>query len=370
MNFEKYSYDVFFSDNVCSHYFAAANSSEGFKSFFSDAFNPKNFDRIYILKGGPGVGKSTLMKNVAAKCKEHGFSPICYHCSSDPFSLDGIVIKEKKCAILDGTFPHTTDPTCAGVKEIIINMGTAWDTDALYKNGKEILSLIKEKSDCYSAAYKFLAAEKQLLHSLFDMTNLCLDKNKMNDDIDRKFTRLSKNKTPTQEICTRITRANSCIGDARLFSFEKQAKTIYFLKDFRKISYIYLENLYEKAKKEGQNFYVSFDPTLTHLPDAIYFPDSKVCFSLYDDSFCLELDKKNIPFKIINTKRFCVAQKASLNKTYYRFGEKCAKQMHESALSYLQKAGSIHEKIEMLYSKATNYMKVSEISGSVTDKIL
>lgn len=36
------------------HYFAAANTSAGFVSFFDALFDPKQLKKIYILKGGPG----------------------------------------------------------------------------------------------------------------------------------------------------------------------------------------------------------------------------------------------------------------------------------------------------------------------------
>ncbi|HCG36512.1 MAG TPA: hypothetical protein DER23_09230, partial [Clostridiales bacterium] len=39
-------------------YFAAANSTRGFVSFFSEVFSPDALDEILIIKGGPGTGKS------------------------------------------------------------------------------------------------------------------------------------------------------------------------------------------------------------------------------------------------------------------------------------------------------------------------
>lgn len=38
-------------------YFAAANSGEGFYSFFGEVFDRKQLDKIYLLRGGPGTGK-------------------------------------------------------------------------------------------------------------------------------------------------------------------------------------------------------------------------------------------------------------------------------------------------------------------------
>ena len=44
-------------------FFAASNSSTGFVSYFDVIFNPKSYEKIFILKGGPGTGKSHFMKS-------------------------------------------------------------------------------------------------------------------------------------------------------------------------------------------------------------------------------------------------------------------------------------------------------------------
>ena len=46
-------------------FFASSNSYKGFQSYFDLIYNPKNLKKIYIVKGGPGTGKSHLMKSVA-----------------------------------------------------------------------------------------------------------------------------------------------------------------------------------------------------------------------------------------------------------------------------------------------------------------
>ena len=46
-------------------FFAGANSADGFFSCFDDLYSPEKGDAFYILKGGPGTGKSTLMKRLA-----------------------------------------------------------------------------------------------------------------------------------------------------------------------------------------------------------------------------------------------------------------------------------------------------------------
>ena len=48
-------------------YFGAANGYSGFRSQFGEIFNSHNMEKLYILKGGPGTGKSTLLKRIDRK---------------------------------------------------------------------------------------------------------------------------------------------------------------------------------------------------------------------------------------------------------------------------------------------------------------
>ena len=63
------------------NYFAAANTAAGFLSWFDDIFDPRSLDYIYIIKGGSGTGKSTLMKKAAAKAELLGAKCEYFYCS-------------------------------------------------------------------------------------------------------------------------------------------------------------------------------------------------------------------------------------------------------------------------------------------------
>ena len=44
--------------------FAASNSCEGFKSYYGEIFAGPGIERLYVIKGGPGTGKSHFMRTV------------------------------------------------------------------------------------------------------------------------------------------------------------------------------------------------------------------------------------------------------------------------------------------------------------------
>lgn len=80
-------------------YFAAINSVHGFVSFFDSIFAGR--DRLYIIKGGPGTGKSTLMRKIAAEAEKNGMDSELISVPRS-FSLDGVIIPSLVTAIVDG----------------------------------------------------------------------------------------------------------------------------------------------------------------------------------------------------------------------------------------------------------------------------
>ena len=86
-------------------YFLGANSPAGFYSLYDHLLPPEQARAIYILKGGPGCGKSTLMGKVGEWAEEAGLETEYILCSGD-----AVVIPALKAAIVDGTAPHGVVP--------------------------------------------------------------------------------------------------------------------------------------------------------------------------------------------------------------------------------------------------------------------
>lgn len=117
-------------DNLVTHFFPGANTPQGYYPRY-DQIAPADANRIYILKGGPGTGKSTFMRRTADDLLSRGFPVEMHHCSADNESLDAIYIPAAGVAILDGTAPHVVDPRFPGALDEIINLGAFWNDAAL-----------------------------------------------------------------------------------------------------------------------------------------------------------------------------------------------------------------------------------------------
>lgn len=138
--------------------FLGANTPKGFVSFFDELYNPYNDTDAYIIKGGPGTGKSSFMKSLAAEFEKRGFFTERVYCSSDPSSLDALIVPERGFSVCDGTAPHVMEPRFPGVSENIINLGQFWSTEKLRKNSSDIKRLFFENSLCHRRSSKYLAA--------------------------------------------------------------------------------------------------------------------------------------------------------------------------------------------------------------------
>lgn len=136
-------------------YFPGTNSPFGFCSCYDHIIN-ETANRIYLLKGGPGVGKSSFMKYLGDKLEHYGVELEYHFCSSDNASLDGLKIPSLEVAVIDGTAPHLRDPVFPGVVDEIINLGDFWDQSKLVNHKKDIINLSREIKDYFGIAYQHL----------------------------------------------------------------------------------------------------------------------------------------------------------------------------------------------------------------------
>lgn len=144
------------------HVFPGSNTPHGFHSFFNYILPQKDAHQLYIIKGGPGTGKSSFMKRIGVYATEQGLDVEFFHCSSDPGSLDALVIPSLKVAFLDGTAPHVVDPITPGVTDQILNFGSNWDPLKLIPYKEEIFSINTRLRNTFSKAYYYLAAAKNI----------------------------------------------------------------------------------------------------------------------------------------------------------------------------------------------------------------
>ncbi len=140
--------------------FLGANSGGGFCSLYGE-FPPKDAF-LHVIKGGPGTGKSTLLKALASAAEEQGLEVCRVLCSGDPDSLDGVYIPKLALAWVDGTAPHVVEPALFGVTGDYWNLSEYFVLPFSPEEKEELLSLQKQYREYYREAYEHLRTCVQL----------------------------------------------------------------------------------------------------------------------------------------------------------------------------------------------------------------
>ncbi|MCL2367474.1 MAG: hypothetical protein FWC72_00615 [Oscillospiraceae bacterium] len=149
-----------------THFFLGANAPTGFYSLYDQLVDPHTDEALYILKGGPGSGKSSFLKTITKGLQDAGLAVEQIHCTAEPDSLDAIYIPALKTAYADGTSPHILEPAYMAVMDQYINLGIFYDTAALRPYKTEVIDKTRAYQTRYARAYDCLAAAKGVIGDL------------------------------------------------------------------------------------------------------------------------------------------------------------------------------------------------------------
>lgn len=140
--------------------YPGGNTALGFYSLFESAL--EGMRRIIIIKGGPGTGKSTLIRSIGMAMVDRGYNVEFLHCASDNQSLDGVIIPAGKVAVVDGTAPHVIDPKYPGAVDEIVNLADHLNYNILKQHRREIIEATDGISQLFVQAYESLKQARQI----------------------------------------------------------------------------------------------------------------------------------------------------------------------------------------------------------------
>ena len=334
-------------------HFAAVNSGGGFLSYFPQVFGNEKIKKRYIIKGGPGTGKSSFMRRVAEYAQTRGRGVEYYRCSSDPQSLDGIVI-DRSVAILDGTAPHVYEPKLIGVQDNIVNLCVFWDGERLEKLYDDIVALTAKRGGEYGKAYRFLSAVTDLCEINDTLVYPALDNEKMRAAAGRMLRQINDGDGFCFEYA--FVNAIGMGGLTHLQSFEKKAKKLYIIFDSYGLSWRFLSEIVEGAMAKRVRTQISYDPLEAHKPDGVYFPDDGVAF------LC---SVGEIPegATVINMNRFIINERLQGVKAEYRYNKRLRDALLSAAIDALVSAGRYHFQLEDVYKSCMDF----EAESAFTD---
>lgn len=357
-------------DDKGIEYFLGANSPDGFFSYFDYLTDKKNISAFYIIKGGPGTGKSSFMRKIAQRLKEEGKKVILIPCSSDPYSLDAIVCSEIGIAFVDGTAPHTIDPKYPGAVDTIINLGDMWNTQTLIQHKNKIISLTDRIKASYENAYRYLSVVRRLGDDIINATHPHLQAKRLS----ALYQRIVKKELPKSNIGkeSRITKcflsAISYIGITSLFDrLEKENYKIYRLSDDYYISPYLTEKISVSAYHLGLDIMPCYCPLSPDShPQHLIIPELKLAFITSNDVHPYTGEF----FRNISLNRYIDSEPLRSRRARIRFDSKAMDSMLEESISCLKAAKNLHDELEEIYIAAMDFKKVDEFCDKLLKELI
>ena len=347
-------------------YFAASNSADGFINYFGDIFARADF--IYIIKGGPGTGKSSFMSRQADAATERGERVEFYYCSSDPDSLDGILIhgKNRVTGIIDGTPPHASEPKYPGAYDEIINLGEFWNRDLLIKQKNEIVALSDRKSAEYKNAYSYLRSVGNLRAVNDSLVYSAVDIDKMRGAASRMLAHIPELECGAATFIPAITDSVSMNGRIRFNTFEQRAKRLYVVGDLYGVGHMFLDCVAKLLRAYSATVRISYDPICRDHVDGIFIEGHNAAFVLKDSAEDVllaenEEEQSNTDLiSTINVRRFINPEKLRESRSEIRYTAHLAQNALDGALHALSKAKIYHFLLEDIYGKAMHWRQKDE----------
>ena len=350
-------------------YFLGANSPSGFYSLYSHLLNPEQARAIYILKGGAGCGKSTLMRKVAALMEQAGFQTEYILCSGDPDSLDAVIFPQLKAAIVDGTAPHVVEPKFPGVVERYVNVGDAYDKSALWELRGEIMGAMSGYQGCYQRAYRCLGAAAEV----FEDQRGALLTQQLSDKLAKRARGILLREIPKRksaapgEVKQRFLGAVTHKGPVCLFdTATAQCPRVYELSDSCGLAHELLIHLLAGAAANGYDAVACPDPMAPERLAHLLLPQLGLAF--LTSTAALPFPGK--PYRRLRLDAAADREVLRRNRPRLRFAKKVSAALLDEGVEYLAQAKEMHDGLEAIYNPHVDFGLVDRLAGQIGAELL
>lgn len=353
---------------MSARYFLGAISPEGFFSYYSEIINLREAKRVYLIKSGPGSGKSTFMRRVAELVTKAGQEAEYIHCSSDPDSLDGVVFPALKSAIMDATPPHVTEPAYAGVVERYLPLCRHTDFTGIEKDRLRIMELTDSNRACYPRCYRCLRAVGALRADVSGLVitpeALAKIERRVKGIIAREIRRGSGQGKEVKRFLNAYTPKGAvCLYDTA----DELCPRIYDIEDHYGLAELLLRPLMRAAMEAGHDVVTCYDPMssgteLGHL----LIPSLGLGFvtSNEDGSY------PGTPYRRVRLDACLSPEPLHDHRQRLRFLKRTERALMSEAFATLAQAKAYHDELEALYHPYVRFDTLLEEAEAVAAELL
>lgn len=352
-------------------FFLGANTPTGFVGYMPESYRPEEGWRVYIIKSGPGSGKSTFMRRVwenvraARKTVEAEF----LYCSSDPHSLDGVRFPALKVALYDGTAPHVLEPRYWGACEVVVDLGSCSDNAQLFQNAAAIRAATDTCGEWHRRCRQYLAATATLLENSRRIAERCTDE----DKVHRTARRLAARECPpTDRKGTEDRRFLSAItpdGRITLYStLQALCPRVYVIEDeYGAAGNLLLQEIRRLALENGHHVISCTCPLApADKLEHILLPTVGVGFTLSNP-----WHRADFPvYRRIHASRFTNEDALQDKRQRLLFNRRAARELLNEAVTCAAEAKTVHDTMESFSVGAMDFAAVDRLCEKITNEIL
>lgn len=347
------------SETKAVKFFLGANSPQGFYSLFEQIENPKSNWHTFLIKGGPGCGKSTFMKKIAKNFSENCSNLEEIPCSSDPNSLDAVIIPEKQTSIMDATSPHAQDAKIPNLRQTILSFGDFINRDKLLKNRSEIESLFSSTPEYYKLAVSYLFAAQAFLRNSYNIAENAIDKEKIYSYAKRFAQKNFKSKnSQTNNISLEKKRFLTTICSEGLVALEdtaqKLCRKIYLIEDdFGAVANCLLSAIRFYALEANLEIITCFCPMEPERKiEHLFIPSLGIAFLTSNHFHPMKNSSAN---RKIHARRFQNQEFMTVKKNRFSYNRKAAQTLINEAVEILRESKKLHDVLELRYQEAMDF---------------
>ena len=345
---------------ISAKYFLAANSADGFYGEFGNCYLPFEGWKAYIIKGGPGTGKSSFMRGILNLGEEKGLNSEIVHCTGDPDSLDAVIFPEIKKVIMDGTAPHVVDPVFPAVGDEILNFGEFWDAKR-FSEPEGLKTAFKKNKLIHKMAGNYICAAGGVCRVILSRAE-----GRFNEKEVKNFAKMlvekhlpTKESQPTQKV--RFLGGVTPKG-VKYFTENaiERAKTPLVVSDpYGAVADCVLKTVKGLALGRGYSVAVYKNPILpNNLLDAVEIPE---CELLFVREYCLNRCE-NVADKVYAEQFYKV-----LDYPDTTVDEGLLQNALSLATNTLKQAKQVHDEMEKHYINAMDFEKLKIFSAKFTE---